>query len=301
MQTGLIFDIKRYAIHDGPGIRTTVFFKGCPFSCWWCHNPEGLESTPQGLYSKERCVGCGHCANLCPSGALRPAPGGVVSEPALCENCGTCALICPAEARELAGKYLSVANLMEIIEKDVLFYDESGGGVTFSGGEPLLQANFLLELLKASGQRDIHRAIDTTGYADTRILMEIAREAELFLFDIKLMDPQKHKQYTGVSNRKILHNLERLARETVEITIRIPLIPGINDDDENITRTGTYISRLPGVENVDILPYHEAARYKYLKINADYYTKNILPPDGDRLSAVAQRLESFGLKVKIGG
>ena len=301
MQTGLIFDIKRYAIHDGPGIRTTVFFKGCPFSCWWCHNPEGLESTPQNLYSKERCVGCGHCANLCPSGALRPTPGGVVSEPALCENCGTCALICPAEARELAGKYLSVANLMEIIEKDVLFYDESGGGVTFSGGEPLLQANFLLELLKASGRRDIHRAIDTTGYADTRILMEIAREAELFLFDIKLMDPQKHKQYTGVSNRKILHNLERLARETVEITIRIPLIPGINDDDENITRTGTYISRLPGVENVDILPYHEAARYKYLKINADYYTKNILPPDGDRLSAVAQRLESFGLKVKIGG
>ncbi len=301
MQTGLIFDIKRYAIHDGPGIRTTVFFKGCPFSCWWCHNPEGLEGSPQVLYSKERCVGCGHCANLCPSGALRPAPGGVVSEPALCENCGTCALICPAEARELAGKYLSVANLMEIIEKDVIFYDESGGGVTFSGGEPLLQANFLLELLKASGRRDIHRAIDTTGYADTSILMEIAREAELFLFDIKLMDPQKHKQYTGVSNRKILHNLERLARETVEITIRIPLIPGINDDDENITRTGTYISRLPGVENVDILPYHEAARYKYLKINANYYTKNILAPDGDRLSAVAQRLESFGLKVKIGG
>jgi pyruvate formate lyase activating enzyme len=301
MQTGLIFDIKRYAIHDGPGIRTTVFFKGCPFSCWWCHNPEGLEITPQNLYSQERCVGCGHCANLCPSGALRPAPRGVMSEPALCEHCGTCALNCPAEARELAGKYLSVENLMEIIEKDVLFYDESGGGVTFSGGEPLLQANFLLELLKASGQRDIHRAIDTTGYADTSILMEIAREAELFLFDIKLMDPQKHKQYTGVSNRKILHNLERLTRETVEITIRIPLIPGINDDDENITQTGTYISRLPGVENVDILPYHEAARYKYLKINANYYTKNILPPDGDRLSAVAQRLESFGLKVKIGG
>lgn len=301
MQTGLIFDIKRYAIHDGPGIRTTVFFKGCPFSCWWCHNPESLEIAPQGLYSKERCIGCGQCTNICPSGALRLTPRGVVTKHALCEYCGTCALICPAEARELAGKYQSVENLMEIIEKDVLFYDESGGGATFSGGEPLLQTDFLLELLKACGQRDIHRAIDTTGYADTKLLMEIARETELFLFDIKLMDPQKHKQYTGVSNRKILHNLERLAREAVEITIRIPLIPGINDDDENITRTGTYISRLPGVENVDILPYHEAARYKYLKISTNYNAKNILPPTRDRLSAVAQRLESFGLKVRIGG
>ena len=148
MQTGLIFDIKRYAIHDGPGIRTTVFFKGCPFSCWWCHNPEGLEIAPQGLYSQQRCIGCGHCANSCPSGALRLTPRGVVTEHALCEYCGTCALVCPAEARELAGKYLSVEYLMAIIEKDVLFYDESGGGATFSGGEPLLQADFLLELLK---------------------------------------------------------------------------------------------------------------------------------------------------------
>jgi pyruvate formate lyase activating enzyme len=301
MQTGLIFDIKRYAIHDGPGIRTTVFFKGCPFSCWWCHNPEGLEIAPQRLYSKERCIDCGQCAGMCPSGALRPGPGGVVTEPALCQYCGTCALICPAEARELAGQYLSVEKLMAVIEKDILFYDESGGGATFSGGEPLRQADFLLELLKACGRRDIHRTVDTTGYADTNLLLEIARETELFLFDIKLMDPQKHKQFTGVSNRKILHNLERLAREAVEITIRIPLIPGINDDDENITRTGTYISRLPGVENVDILPYHEAARYKYLKISANYNPRNLLPPTRDRLSAVAQRLESFGLQVKIGG
>jgi pyruvate formate lyase activating enzyme len=301
MQTGLIFDIKRYAIHDGPGIRTTVFFKGCPFSCWWCHNPEGLEIAPQSLYSKERCIGCGQCANICPSGALALTPRGVMTEYALCKYCGSCALICPAEARELAGKYHSVENLMRIIEKDVLFYDESGGGATFSGGEPMLQADFLLELLKACGQRDIHRAIDTTGYADTNRLMEIARETELFLFDIKLMDSKKHKQYTGVSNHKIFHNLERLAREAVEITIRIPLIPGVNDDDENINRTGSYISKLPGVENVDILPYHEAARYKYLKISTNYNAKNILPPTRDRLSAVAQRLENFGLKVRIGG
>ena len=301
MQTGFIFDIKRYAIHDGPGIRTTVFFKGCPFTCWWCHNPEGLETTPQSLYSQQRCISCGQCASLCPAGALRLTPRGVVTEDSRCEYCGTCALNCPAEAREFAGKLFSVESLMEIIEKDVLFYDQSGGGATFSGGEPLLQAGFLLSLLKACGRRDIHRAIDTTGYIDTGRLLDIASETDLFLFDIKLMDPQKHKQYTGVSNRKILHNLEQLARGAVEITIRIPLIPGINDDDDNITRTGTYLSGLPGVENVDILPYHAAGRYKYLKMSTNYNAKRIRPPTEARLSEVANRLESFGLKVNIGG
>ena len=257
--------------------------------------------TIEGVKKIIRCISCGQCASMCPSGALRLTPRGVVAEDTRCEYCGTCAMNCPAEARQFAGKLLSVESLMDIIKKDVLFYDQSGGGATFSGGEPLLQADFLLRLLKACGQQDIHRAIDTTGYIDTRRLMEIARETDLFLFDIKLMNPQKHKQYTGVSNRKILYNLEQLAREAVEITIRIPLIPGINDDDDNITRTGNYLSRLPGIENVDVLPYHEAARYKYVKIGEKYNAKHILPPTSDRLSAVAHRLESFGLKVDIGG
>ncbi|MHC4458881.1 MAG: glycyl-radical enzyme activating protein [Planctomycetota bacterium] len=301
MQTGLIFDIKRYAIHDGPGIRTTMFFKGCPFSCWWCHNPESLVMAQQKLYNQNRCIGCGECVSICPYGALRSTPRGVVTEHALCEYCGSCALVCPAEARELAGIFESVENLMRIIEKDILFYDESGGGATFSGGEPLLQADFLLELLKACGKHDIHRAIDTTGYANEDVLMAIAQETELFLFDLKLMDPDKHKKYTGVSNRKILNNLNLLARRGATITIRIPLLPGINDDDENINHCGTYISGLPGVQNVDILPYHEAARYKYLKLGANYHAKKILTPTKDQTTAVAQRLKSFGLKVGIGG
>jgi pyruvate formate lyase activating enzyme len=301
MQTGLIFDIKRYAIHDGPGIRTTVFFKGCPFSCGWCHNPEGLEMAPQGLYSQERCISCGECVGSCPNAALKISSQGVVTEQSLCQLCGTCAKVCPAEARELAGIYMHVENLMGIIEKDVIFYDESGGGATFSGGEPLMQADFLLELLKACGRRDIHRAIDTSGYADEDVLMAIARETELFLFDLKLMDSDKHKKYTGVSNRKILSNLELLARQGASITIRIPLLPGINDNDENIHTTGKFISKLPGIKHVDILPYHEAARYKYLKLSTNYSGEKMLPPSEEQLSRAAQRLKRFGLKVKIGG
>ncbi len=301
MQTGLIFDIKRYATHDGPGIRTTIFFKGCPFSCGWCHNPESLAMAPQKLYNKDRCICCGECVRICSSGALRLTPDGVVTDNPQCKHCGSCAGICPAEARQLAGIRENVENLLKIIEKDVLFYDESGGGATFSGGEPLLQPDFLLELLKACGKREIHRAIDTTGYADEDVIMAVAQEAELFLFDLKLMDPDKHEKYTGVSNRKILSNLDLLARQGASITIRIPLLPGINDDDENIQRTGTYISMLPGVQKVDILPYHQAARIKYLKLGVKYPAIKILPPSREQLSTVVRRLESYGLIVKIGG
>jgi pyruvate formate lyase activating enzyme len=256
---------------------------------------------PQGLYSKDRCIGCGECTRICPARALTLTPRGVVTEGHLCEHCGKCVMVCPTEAREIAGRYESVETVMKVIKKDILFYDESGGGVTFSGGEPLMQADFLLQLLRACGASDIHRAIDTTGYADEAVIMAVAREAELFLFDLKMMDPVKHKTYTGVSNQKVLENLELLARRDAAVTIRIPLIPGINDDEDNITRTGTYISELPGIENVDILPYHEAARYKYLKLGLDYPADDPPPFGPDQLAAIAQRLKSFGLNVSIGG
>ncbi len=301
MKTGLIFDIKRYAIHDGPGIRTTVFFKGCPFSCWWCHNPESLVPTPQGLYHNNRCIGCGECINTCPSGAISLETRGVVTNLSLCKHCGSCARICPAEARELVGRFISVDRLMEIIKKDVLFYDESGGGVTFSGGEPLLQADFLLEVLEVCGRHDIHRAVDTAGYASEDILMAVAEKTDLFLFDLKLMDPEKHKKHTGISNQKILGNLEILANQGANITVRIPFIPGVNDEPENIERTGSFISALPGIRNVDILPYHNSAKNKYLKFGLDHPPINILSPSREQLSAVAGHLESFGLQIRIGG
>jgi pyruvate formate lyase activating enzyme len=301
MQPGIIFDIKRYAIHDGPGIRTTVFLKGCPLSCWWCHNPEGLKSVPQGLYLKERCIGCGACAEVCPWRAIAVTNQGIVTDTSICMHCGTCARVCPAEAREVAGKSETVEPIMKIIVKDIPFYDTSGGGVTISGGEPLLQVDFLLELLERCGKHDIHRAVDTTGYAEPDIIEAVAAKAELFLFDLKLMDSAKHKKYTGVSNRKILRNLERLAAMGADIIIRVPLVPGINIDDENIEQTGAYVATLPGVRRIDLLPFHNAAGNKYRKFGLTYRTPDILPPAADQLRAVVKRLEKFGLQVAIGG
>ena len=301
MQTGKIFDIKKYAIHDGPGIRTTVFFKGCPLSCWWCHNPESITQTSQRLYRKDRCVACLECADACPEHAIHTSADGLKWNPSECIYCGTCAAICPAEAVELIGKPMSVDEVMTEITKDTVFYDESRGGVTLSGGEPLSQPSFLMALLDACGKLGIHRTVDTSGHADTQTLLETATRTDLFLYDLKHMDPEKHARYTGVTNEKILENLEVLSRQDVDIIIRFPIIPGINSDPENIDRTGAFISALPGVSRVNILPYHCAATAKYQNLGLEFNTKDINPSSPDFLEAVARRLETYTSTVKIGG
>jgi len=301
MTDGVIFDIKKFAIHDGPGIRTTVFFKGCPLACRWCHNPEGLTISPQHIQHTERCVGCEDCIRLCPQSALRLADNAVVLDDDRCVFCRTCALACPSEAHEIIGRSISVASVMDQITKDVVFYDASNGGVTFSGGEPLMQSDFLLELLEACGKLDIHRAVDTTGYAESEILLQVAAHTDLFLYDLKHMDSEKHRDYTGVGNERILHNIKLLAKSGAALQIRIPLIPGINDDPRNIEATGRFISLLPAVRQVSLLPFHNSARAKYSRLGIDCFSSNFPVPSSHEMAAAARRLEKFGLQVKIGG
>lgn len=301
MTTGFIFDIKRYAIHDGPGIRTTVFMKGCPLFCQWCHNPEGIDPAPFWTYRQERCIRCGACAANCPEQALAIDIEGIAPAGASCLRCFTCTEVCPAEAREQVGRNVTAAELLVEIQKDIPFYDTSGGGVTFSGGEPLMQAEFLIELLRLCGSEQIHRAVDTTGYASPETLTAVAAHTDLFLYDLKMMDPARHERYTGVSNRLILDNLELLAHRGVGLMIRLPLIPGVNDDADNLDQTGAFLNRLPGIKKVDVLPYHNFQKSKYIRFGMDYGGTNTTTPSSEMLSRARKHLESFGLEVAIGG
>ena len=301
MQIGKIFDIKKYAIHDGPGIRTTIFFKGCPLSCWWCHNPEGIAHTSQRLYCRDRCIGCRECMDVCSENAIEISAKGLNWNAAKCLFCGTCADQCPAEALDVIGKTMSVDEVVAEITKDTVFYDESRGGITISGGEPLMQPSFLIALLDACKKLELHRTIDTSGFAETHILLEAATRTDLFLYDLKHMDSEKHARFTGVSNEIILNNLEVLSRQKTDIIIRFPIIPGFNSDQENIDKTGAFIASLPRVSRINILPYHCTATVKYKNMGLDCNTSDLATPTDDLLESVANILETYKLTVNIGG
>ena len=301
MTSGMVFDIRKYSLHDGPGIRTTVFLKGCPLDCWWCHNPESKAFAPELVYRAERCIGCGACVRSCPREALMFSAQGVWRHKDRCNTCGVCAAVCPSEALEVAGRPMTVGEVMKEVRSDILFYDESGGGVTVSGREPLSQPDFLVELLRACGAEGIHRAVDTSGYAAWEVVARVAEVTDLFLYDLKLMDPEQHRHYTGVDNAPILENLKALSAARARISLRLPLIPGINDHRENIEATGALAASLPGVEWVSILPYHAGARDKYRKMGLDYRLPQTLPPSAHTVEQVKGQLEAFGLTVRIGG
>jgi len=297
---GLLFDIRRYSVHDGPGIRTTVFFKGCPLSCWWCHNPEGRSPKPNLILFQDRCLSCGDCLAVCPQGAIVRDGEATHTLPSLCRACGTCAEACPSEARQLAGRWMNVSAVVREIEKDIIFYDESGGGVTLSGGEPLAQPHFLDALLEACVGRDIHTVVDTCGLADKHLLLHLSEKVDLFLYDFKLFDPIKHQKYAGVSNDCILENLEALAQRKKPIVVRFPVIPGINDEAEDIRQMAAFLSRL-GLLRIDLLPYHRIGVEKYRRVGMPYRLEGLEPPSADHVRQVAQLFEREGFAVRVGG
>jgi pyruvate formate lyase activating enzyme len=298
---GIIFNIMRYSVNDGPGIRTTVFLKGCPLRCKWCHNPESINRHKEIMIREDRCLRCGDCFGICQHGAVRLGDGGFVTVRELCVQCGRCVEMCCAAAREIVGKEVTTDEVMEEVLKDVVFFDQSGGGVSFSGGEPLLQHGFLLSLLQACKQQGIHTTVDTSGYTATSILDRVVPFVDLFLYDVKLMDDEKHQAWTGVSNQPILKNLRRLAGGQASVIVRIPLIPGVNDDDENIRQTGDFVASLRTINEVDVLPYHRIALKKYHHLGLEYAMADAVAPSPERLNHIVGELRKYVEHVVVGG
>lgn len=302
MKQPLIFDIKRYAINDGPGIRITIFIKGCPLSCKWCHNPESQSPSAQKLYTETKCIGAQECVKVCPEDALTLTPKGIVTDYKACTLCGICADVCPTKALEMTGHLYEVDELIQIIQKERIHIDQSGGGVTFSGGEPLMHPEFLLKMLEACGENNLHRTVDTCGFADLETLLEVAKQTELFLFDLKSMDAVKHKKWTGVSNKLILQNLRVLAETGANINIRIPFIKNVNADYNSIAEMATFIAGLSGKKPmVNILPYHNIAANKYIKLGSKYNEFNMAEPSEEEQKRAVAIFKKFGLKAEIGG
>lgn len=301
MISGTVFDIQKFSLHDGPGIRTTVFLKGCGLRCWWCHNPESQRPAPELMLHPQLCIGCGACVEACPQHAIQVQNGGFITDRELCEKCGTCVDTCYADARTITGQTMTVADVLATVTRDTTFYDESGGGVTFSGGEPLLQPDFLLALLQACKQEGLHTVVDTCGHAPTANLEAILPYTDLFLYDLKLMDAERHRTFTGASNTLLLQNLHLLAKHQHPVIIRVPLIPGINDDDDNIRQLGKLVSTLPSVQQVNLLPYHRIGGDKHAQLGRLNPMPPTDPPTDDQMAAIKQTLASYGLPVEVGG
>ena len=301
MTTGWVTNIQRYSTQDGPGIRTTVFLKGCPLDCWWCHNPEGHSTVPELVVQETRCVRCGECVKVCPSGRSASLDDSPLRASPECTLCGACVDACPTGARQMTGDRSTVEEIVDEVLKDSVFYDESGGGVTFSGGEPLLQAAFLKSLLLACRTRGIRTAVDTCGYAPRERLMEVAESADLFLYDLKFVDDARHIEYTGVSNTIILSNLRELGAIHRNIWLRIPLIPGLNDTEGQLDTMAQVAASVPGVRQINLLPYHRTGVQKFKRLGKEYRLDHIQPPTQAQMEAAVARFRALGLDARSGG
>ncbi|MGA9118017.1 MAG: glycyl-radical enzyme activating protein [Bacteroidota bacterium] len=299
--TGVVFNVMRYCVHDGPGIRTTVFLKGCPLHCSWCHNPEGQRSEVEFSFREDRCVRCGNCFAICPNDAIEKRGDRYLPVRDHCESCGECTSTCYSEAREQVGVDMTVDDLMKEILKDRPFYDQSGGGVTFSGGEPLLHAEFLRAALEACREYRIHTAVETTGFCSQETFASVLPLADLYLYDLKLMDSEAHRRFTGVGNERILENLETLCRSGKPVIVRMPVIPGVNDHEANIQAMIQYLQGRTSINTVHLLPYHEFGKEKAHRIGMDVPSLDSGPVPEVRMNTIVEEFRRAGFSVAIGG
>ncbi|MBB5263038.1 pyruvate formate lyase activating enzyme [Catenibacillus scindens] len=303
MSRACVFDIQPYSIHDGPGIRTTVFLKGCPLRCLWCHNPESNEYYPQLMYYGVKCVGCGACVSSCPSQAITYVDGKVKTDRKLCKNCGVCVQSCLYKAREITGKDMSVEEVYEKVLSDKMFFDHSGGGITVSGGEPLVHSEFVGELLEKCHRNGIHTAIETCGYAAKEGIKKALKYADLVLYDLKAMDPGLHEKLTGRDNSIILDNCKMILHEMKKnMVIRIPVIPECNDTRENLEATAKFVKNNLGSDiPIHLLPFHLLGDSKLDSLESSKKRLDIQPPSDAAMEKIKIFMESLGVNVQIGG
>jgi pyruvate formate lyase activating enzyme len=301
MVTGTIFDIKRFSIHDGPGIRSTVFLKGCPLVCQWCHNPESQSFQPELIFRPDRCLACGACVDDCPHGNIQIIDGKIAQNKSDCLACGACCRTCYPGARELIGREVTPEEVLKEVIRDNVFYQESGGGVTFSGGEPLSQADFLEECLALSKETGLSTALDTCGYGSWGDLQRQLPYLDLVLFDLKVLNDDLHQKYTGISNQDILENFHQLCSSDLDVVVRRPVIPGVNDSEEEIQDLGEFLIAYNGKIKIDLLPYHSLSADKYLRLGREGEEGEWEKPSEIIKERIMNQLMELGIEVGWGG
>jgi pyruvate formate lyase activating enzyme len=296
---GLVFDIQRFSVHDGPGIRTLVFLKGCPLRCLWCDNPEGQAPAPELVFRQSLCIGCGACVPACPRGALHLEDTALRVERDLCDLCGQCVQVCSPQALSIAGRWMSVGEVLSEVGRDRVFYDTSTGGMTVSGGEPLGQPRFLEALLRAAKAERISTTLETSGHAPWPSLERVMRWTDLVLYDIKHADPAAHRRLTGVSNELILENARRIAGLGVPMVVRCPIVPGLTDDLRDLRSLFQFVADLPGVKELHLLPYHRLGEPKYTMLGRQYGLKGTQPPTPEAMPRLSELARAQGLRTRL--